>query len=229
MALSRPYQPAEPVRLDIEAVFERVYNMLEESEVEPNFQSRWNTKAENISNGAASEISLEDILSLDEDWLYYDNNSNQEHCTDGSDGEAVQEYYSDSYADSLEYDNITESISDEMVDYDSNGSEPIHEYHNVNRRSVWVSETGEHYYGYSNPEEKPFIQQFTCDMCNSNYWDQHTHQRFHEIVEWQMMQEKPVTCSMCYAAYTNEKQHLRFHEIASLYYMENLFGKVDKE
>lgn len=224
MAPLRSNQP-EPVKLDIEAVFERVYKMLDESEVEPNFSIRFADDAN--SNDATNEITLEYTLSLDEDWLYYDNNSDQqENLTDGSDGGAVQEYYAGSYS-SLEYENITESIPDEMVNfhdnYDSEGSEPIHEYHIVHRKSVWVSETGEHYYAYSNPEDEPIVGQFICDVCNSNYCDHYIHQRSNEIAG-ELINESPVTCSMCNAAYTNEKQHLRFHEIASLYAMDNIFG-----
>lgn len=224
MASLRSNQP-EQVKLDIEAVFERVYKMLEESEVEPNFAIQFANDA--ISNDAANEITLEDILSLDEDWLYYDNDSNQqEDFTNGSDGEAVQEYYAGSYS-SLEYEDITESIPDEMANfydnYDSEGSEPIHEYHIVHQKSVWVSETGEHFYAYSNPKDEPIVEQFICDVCHSNYCDHYIHQRFHEIAE-ELMNESPVTCSMCNAAYTNKEQHLRFHEIASFYAMNNLFG-----
>lgn len=213
----------EAARLDIGAVFERVYKMLEESDVKPNVASQptLNTRAKEITNDAASEMSLEDILSLDEDWLYCDNRSNQDNFTDGSDGEAVQEYYTGSYS-SLEYEAISESdlTMSEMIDfsdnYDSKGSETIHEYNTINQQSVWVSENDKYYYAYSNREKGPFIEQFTCAICNWNYCDQFIHQRFHEIAE-ELINDRPVICSICNAAYTNKEQHLRFHEIASNY------------
>lgn len=166
MAPSRSNQ-SKPVDLDIEAVFNRVYKMLEESEVEPKIaiQPRLNSKAEEVSNDAENDISLEDISSSDEELSCYDNNSTQEVFTDGSDDESVQEFRPISCS-SLEYQNIPESIPDEKADfhgsYNSDGSEPIHEYHIICRRPVWV---------------------FTCEMCKVNDCDRYIHQRIHEVVE----------------------------------------------
>lgn len=213
---------SEPVHLDTEAVFNRVYKMLEESVLEVNLDNQrgLHSNAEEVSNDPENDINLEDILSLEEDWLYYENNSNQEDVTDGSDGETVHEF-NPGRCSSLEYDDIAESIPDEMIDshnnYDSERNEPFDEYQSPNRRFEWVSGTGERYYACSNP----IVERYECDLCNSNYVNDYIHQRFHQYADKLMNEPPNGVCGICNAKYTNEKVHLRFHAIATIYNLEN--------